>query len=449
MTAFWVNRLNESDSRLHKEEVLRQALSAATLGEFEPQVFLGLLKATYDPFITFGVKQVPVTVGLTDRENPWQDFNDLLNRLHMRTLTGNAARDALQELSQRFDSEQWNKFCAAVIQKDIRAGVSDKTINKIAKDTQYEVPIYGCQLATSGDDREITGRQRLEPKLDGVRMQLHVMFGEGDVYAFSYSRNGKLFDNFTHIEREVLDNITALIRSSRQSALYERGFVLDGEVTGSSFQELMRQARRKRDVQADDTVFHVFDIIPLEEFNAGWWQKPLEQRLDILHSMREIFGRMKSVALLPSIEVDLDYAEGRDVMHRYGRDCVEQGYEGIMIKDLRAPYECKRNTHWLKWKPTITVDLEVIDVEEGTGKNAGRLGALVCSGTDNGRVITVNVGSGYSDAERDALWSDRDLVIGRTVEVLADTVSQNQDGTYSLRFPRFSRFRDVLTGEKE
>lgn len=448
MTVRWVNRLNESDSRLHKEDVLKQALECAILGDYEAGVFMGLLRATYDPYIKFGVKQVPTTVGLVNRENPWDEFNALLNSLYTRALTGNAARETIEALSQRFDSVEWNGFCVNVIQKDIRAGITEKTINKVCRGTDYQVPVFDCQLATSGDDREITGRQRLEPKLDGVRMLLYVEFGQ-NVYAWSYSRNGKIFDNFGHIESEVLQNITPLLSSSGHGEMLSGGFVLDGEVVGKSFQELMRQARRKRDVQSDDTVFHVFDIIPREEFDNGLWRVPLEQRVNILHNMREVIGRMNSVALLPSIEVDLDYAEGKNQMRRYGFDCVAQGYEGVMIKNLAAPYECKRNTNWLKWKPTITVDLEVIDVEEGTGKNAGRLGALVCSGSDNGIDITVNVGSGFSDAERDALWADRTLVIGRPVEILADAVSKNQDGTYSLRFPRFSRFRDVFTGDKE
>jgi DNA ligase-1 len=105
-------------------------------------------------------------------------------------------------------------------------------------------------------------------------------------------------------------------------------------------------------------------------------------------------------------------------------------------------YECKRNTFWMKWKPTITVDLKVIALEKGTGRNKGRLGALVCEGEDEGKTISVNVGSGYSDSDRDDYWANSGDIIGRTVEVLADAITQNQDGTYSLRFPRFVRFRD-------
>jgi len=70
------------------------------------------------------------------------------------------------------------------------------------------------------------------------------------------------------------------------------------------------------------------------------------------------------------------------------------------------------------------------------------------AGVDNGRNIRVNVGSGLSDSDRDEYWTARDELLGHLVEVQADAVTQNQDGTYSLRFPRFLRFRDFETGEK-
>jgi DNA ligase-1 len=443
MSVSWINKLNESDSRLHKEDILLQALEASVLGSTNAINFLSFVKACYNPYVTFGVRQIPETVGITNSENPWSEFNELMLQLSQRRLTGHAARDAVQELSEKFDSDEWNLFLAPVLRRDLRAGISDKTINKICKKTDYEIPVFGCQLATNSEGRpEMKGIKRLEPKLDGVRMLLMVIpADDGETTIICFSRNGKQFDNFGHIEEQVRNNWVKMVRKAATSNL-SMGFVLDGEVIGNSFQELMRQARRKTDVQAEDSVYNVFDIIPLDAFREGHWNAQLEKRIKILEDMRPIIDTMPGLELLPHIMVDLDTAEGKDQLERYAKDNVNSGFEGIMIKSVDAPYECKRNTFWMKWKPTITVDLEVVGIEEGTGRNKGRLGALVCHGMDDGKEIGVNVGSGFSDEDRDNYWNNSNLIVGRTAEILCDVITQNQDGTYSLRFPRFVRFRD-------
>lgn len=447
MSVTWIQKLNESDSRLHKEDVIKQALEACVLGSVNAQRFLELVKACYNPYVTFGVRQVPNTVGIVDAENPWDEFNILLRELSQRELTGNKAHDAIETMAYRFDSNEWNNFLAPVIRRDLRAGISDKTINKVCKGTDYAIPVFGCQLATNCENRpEMKGTKRLEPKLDGVRVLLMVVVYNdfGDVVTNCYSRNGKMFENFTHIEEQVRNNFTKLVRTikDRYGSDLSKGFVLDGEVIGNSFQELMRQARRKENVQAEDSVFNVFDIIGLDDFRRGHWNAQLYKRIMLLEGMRPVIDNMPNVELLPHIMVDLDTAAGKDQFNRYCKDMVAQGFEGVMIKSVDAPYECKRNTFWMKYKPVITVDLTVVGLEEGTGRNEGRLGALVCEGEDDGKFISVNVGSGYSDEDRDNYWRDSNLIIGRTAEILCDVITQNRDGTYSLRFPRFVRFRD-------
>jgi DNA ligase-1 len=146
--------------------------------------------------------------------------------------------------------------------------------------------------------------------------------------------------------------------------------------------------------------------------------------------------------------VDLDTDEGQVRYKEINAKAIVGGYEGIMLKDPEAGYECKRSVAWLKLKPFIEVSLEVVDVEEGTGKNNGRLGAIVCEGVDDGKSIRVNVGSGFTDSDRDSFWNSRNKLPGQIVEVRADAVTQNQDGTYSLRFPRFKGFRGFVAGEK-
>ena len=427
----WISQLNESDSRLHKEDVLKRALVAGD------HVFLNGIRNCYNPYITFGVKQIPSTEGITGAPNPYEDFDELLAKLAARQLTGHAARDAILGMSLKFDSDEWNLFLAPILRRDMRAGFSDRTINKVCKGTEYVIPTFGCQLAANSEGRpEMVGTKWLEPKLDGARVLLVV---SDDNTATCYSRNGKVFDNFPHVEQQVLSNVYAI----RTYLRIKGGFVLDGEIMGKSFQDLMRQAQRKENVQTQDTVFNVFDILPLEDFKRGFWNAQLRKRLAILSDMQPVFDAMPNVTRVDSqIVVDLSTEEGRTKLHEYATEMVTAGFEGIMIKDMEAPYECKRNTFWMKWKPTITVDLPVIELEEGTGRNKGRLGALVCRGVDHGKEISVNVGSGFSDTERDLFWKQQEVIVGRTAEILCDVITQNQDGTYSLRFPRFVRWRD-------
>lgn len=76
------------------------------------------------------------------------------------------------------------------------------------------------------------------------------------------------------------------------------------------------------------------------------------------------------------------------------------GHEGLVLR--QGPVA-------IKVKPSDTLDLLVTGYEEGDGKHKGRLGFLV---TSKGRV-----GTGFSDAEREAFWAQRDLLIGKTIEV--------------------------------
>ena len=471
MSANYIKQLNEDNGRLHKEDVLKKALTAANLGSEVAIRFLCGLKACYNPYETFGIKQIPESIGIVNAENPWDEFFDLLQALSDRRLTGHDARDAVNDMSYRFDSDEWNLFLAPILRRDMRSGVSATTINKIVEKTNFQIPIFSCQLATNSEGRpEMKGIKRLEPKLDGVRVLMIVQGQQLSARATCYSRNGKVFDNFEHIESQILDNVAELYAARHcvggLGSDLTQGFVLDGEIVGNSFQELMRQARRKENVAAEDSVFHIFDIIPLSDFNRGHWNSPLTKRINLLHAMQNAIDKMPNVELLPHIEVDLDTHEGKSQLERYAQDMVAAGFEGIMIKDLDAPYVCDRSTFWMKWKPTITVDLQIVGAEEGTGRNKGRLGALVCAGEDAGREITVNVGSGYDDKFRAQIWADitgqpvtwkkkvkKEWVtmteypsgqnpIGRMVEIIADAVTHNQDGTYSLRFPRFDRFRD-------
>jgi DNA ligase-1 len=360
----------------------------------------------------------------------------LADQLINRELTGHAARDAIELFMSVATVEQWNGFYRRILIKDLRCGVSEKTVNKIAPGT---VPVFTCALAhdSAKHEKKMAGKKQIEVKLDGVRVLAVCKGGKVELF----SRNGKQFHNFDHIIAEIEAVLAA------KPAPYD--CVLDGEVMSADFQDLMKQLQRKDGKKATDAVLHLFDFIPLKDFLEGGWDKPQTYRSNLVkYWVLENQDLLEHVQALDWEDVDLDTPEGQERFVALNKQAVDGGYEGVMIKDIDAPYECKRTHAWLKAKPFIEVTLEVTDIEEGTGRNEGRLGAFVCEGVDDDRHIAVNVGSGFTDANRDDFWNHRDSVKGNLVEVRADAITQNQDGTYSLRFPRFKTFRGFEVGEK-
>ena len=420
-----IRELEADNSRLTKEAIIEREKDNVELLEG--------IQLALSPYITYGVKKVPKFSGPDGQGLPWEAFKELCELLATRQLTGDDARSAIELALSASTEAQWNDWYRRILIKDLRCGVSEKTVNKIVKGA---VPVFECMLAHDGANHEkkIKGVKLLEPKLDGVRCITIVDYSARTVV--QYTRNGKVLENFSHITDSLLTHIDDLGRS----------YVLDGEVVSDSFQTLMKQVHRKDDVQSGDARLMLFDMIPLSEFKEGKSTLGQRRRSNLLRSFKPTFDKCGNIDVIPQIEVNLDEMVGEVQFRAYNKEAIDKGFEGIMIKDPNAMYECKRSASWLKMKPFIEVSLTVLETEEGTGKNAGKMGALVCEGTEDGKLIKVNVGSGFTDEDRDDFWSCK--VDGQVVEVRADAITQNQDGTYSLRFPRFLRFRGFAVGEK-
>ena len=428
-----ISDLENHPSRLNKEAIIEVQAQSGNHEFFEG------CRLALDSMITFGLKQIP-EANVDGPGLPWDTFNAIVQKLRKRELTGNVARSAIDALMNTATKVQWNNWYRRILIKDLRCGVSEKTINKVVEKNypSYSIPVFSCQLAhdSANHESKVGGEKLIEVKLDGVRV-ITIVYPDGRVDQFS--RNGKELVNFELIKEQM----------SKCAGHYDVPMVFDGEVMSSSFQDLMKQVHRKSNVKANDAVLHLFDILTLEDFEAGIARVP-----QLLRSETLIGWHNTNKALLPNVEVvaheivNIDDIEGAKRFKQINQMAIDGGYEGIMIKDINAPYQCKRTYHWLKLKPFIEVSLSVTAVEEGTGRNVGKLGALVCEGVDDGKSIRVNCGSGFSDSDRDTFWSGRETIIDQIVEVRADAITQNQDGSYSLRFPRFIRFRGFDNGEK-
>jgi DNA ligase-1 len=443
----WIHKLNESNSKIHKLDVIAQALDAANLGAEDAKTFILCAWYANNSFEVFNVKKIPTTEGITGEANDMSVFITLLGDLKHRKVTGNNAIAHIERVSLGFDSDLWNDLLRPTLLKDLRVGATISSFNKVLKGTSYEIPRFECQLAVDSlkNPNKMKGKKQLESKLDGIRVLALVDKTYPEKCNVTlYSRSGKVLANFPHIEDQLKNQLNIYQADSPWTTNRIQKFMFDGEIVSENFQALMKQAQRKSNIDTTDSVYTIFDVIPIDDFNRGKWNVSQRKRSnEWLGVIRDrVNATCTSLHILEGIEVDLDTAEGNDIMERFGKDQVDMGYEGILVKDVDAPYVCKRRTNWMKWKPTISVDLEIVDMEEGSGKHKGRLGALVCKGMDQGQYIEVNVGGGFTDAQRDEFWKFKDDLIGDIVEIKADAVTQNQNGTYSLRFPRFLTFRD-------
>ena len=152
-----------------------------------------------------------------------------------------------------------------------------------------------------------------------------------------------------------------------------------------------------------------------------------------------------------------------DELLAYEEDCLNDGYEGLIVRDLDAPYKCGRSTakeqYLLKLKRFTDAEAVVIGFEErmhngnaatvsalGRTKRSsakanksgrGDLGALVCRTAEG---VEFNIGTGFSDADRALIWERRDQFLGQLAKFKYFAVGQKE----APRHPVFLSWRDRI-----
>lgn len=427
-----IKALEETNSRLEKEQILLDASKEPFAEEF----FLGF-RIALNPYIQTNIKKIKPGHMEDGPGLIFRAFDELVQKLHNREITGNVAAAEVDSARLKCTQDQWDYWYRRILLKNMKCGTSTATFNKIAKkvNPDWVVPGFGVQLAVdSAGEIPTSGLWQVEIKLDGVRALTIVENG----VASMFSRNGKPLDNFPHIALQIQNEV---------NRIFGCDMVLDGEVMSDSFQDLMKQLHRKSDVKTTDATLYLFDMMTLEEFKADSIR---QNQLERSQSLAEFIENadMPNVRHVDFEVLDMGTPEGQARYLEINNAAIEGGYEGVMLKDVTAKYERKRTKAWQKAKPFIEVTLEAVDVEVGTGKNSARMGNLICEGEVDGVIVRVSVGSGFRDYDRDKIWAVKHAVIGHLVEVRADAVTKNQNGTYSLRFPRFKTFRGFEAGEQ-
>ena len=302
MSSIVIKLLESDNSRLFKEDVIKQQAEA------EHTHFFTGCRMALDSLFTFGVKQVPQAT----KDGPGLNFGEffyLAQQLNQRELTGHDARDAILEAMEKSTMDEWNYWYRRILIKDLRCGVSEKTVNNVIKKLgkrydEYKIPVFTCMLAhdSANHEKKMVGKKFLDTKLDGVRV-ITIYNADNDTVGM-YSRNGKELNNFGHIADEILNTL---------ASQFSESMVLDGEVVSETFQDLMKQVHRKSNVNATDARLALFDILPLKEFQAGKSKLGCADRHKQLVELGKTLKEDSSMFVLEKIEVDLDNKDGQKV----------------------------------------------------------------------------------------------------------------------------------------
>lgn len=386
----------------------------------------------YDPFVTTGLKIKKIEKELPESAQSYNtldcNFIDLLKKLEVNN-TGSYKENYL--VRQFIDKHaNFKDLIIKTVTKTLKLGVQASSINKALPNCCRTFDVMLAQKYFDDPDKLVPDGTEfiLTTKLDGVRC---VLINEENNPKF-FSRQGQMFEGLIELEQEA--------------KLLPTGFVYDGELLlnkqGLESKDLYRETMKvvSADKEKLNVNFNIFDMLPIEDFKNGYSEKPAKLRkLDIMNLFdREdlTLNHMKEVKVLY-------YGDNKDVINSLLDDVTKAGGEGLMINLAESPYECKRSKGLLKVKKMQTADVRVIGIEEGTGKNVGKVGALKIEfiGPD-GNVYQNDVGSGLTDELREDFWNNQDKVLNKIIEIKYFEISSNQNGTYGLRFPVFKWVRE-------
>lgn len=337
----------------------------------------------------------------------------------VKQLSGNELISYLTILNNFDDLSK--KWITRILCKNLRCGISLTSINKVLTQLNTQtINRFGVQLCG-----KITKPSEwfeypcyVSTKYDGFRC---VISKVGQKIQMT-SRQGKTVDFVPEITNELLK--------------FNFDFVFDGEIIAKNFNEI--QTRIGRKIQNLNKIeglkYVVFDILSLNNTDVKCLTEQDRYRMLRLNlaEFRSEFIKLEK----------RDFCYSLQDLERLYNEAIENNEEGVVIKRLHRPYEDGSRTNWIKLKPILEHSFRVIDVYPGTGKYENTIGSILV--TDKYSKVYAKVGSGLTDLIRIQLerrLADKSL-IDSIVDVKYNEITSNKNGTYSLRFPRFLKFRD-------
>lgn len=350
----------------------------------------------------------------------------ILNRLNVFASQSGVSKHDKQEFSDlvRACGPEAVSVVNRILDKDLRCGASVQTFRAALPAYEDLLPVHhpmkgiddlGKFYKAAGDRKNICW----SIKLDGTRC--HAVVDMSSRSVLYLSSNGKEIPNFKCFDKELIRAAWSL-----QRIFCWDHIIFDGEVINVSgdFSRHMSQFRRLKDMDASGFRFRIFDVLPkFRPFHTAFMTRYGKLLLDSGLPLWRPGSYDSPCSVLEHLPLE-------ESPRSLAKRMISHGFEGIMLKTYDGIYEDKRVNYWCKIKAVHTEDLPVVGKVEGTGKYAGTLGALIVRRGD----VEVEVGSGFTDAERAEFWVESPKCI--------EVKYQEALASGSLRFPVFVRVRD-------
>ena len=332
----------------------------------------------------------------------------------------------VQAFIQLVNDEVEREFYTKLLAKTLRLGVTAKTVNQVIPGLIHE---WEIQQAYPIDKYPLRDNVwfSLTQKLNGVRATYY----KGQLYA----RSGVPYEGLDHIIDTLnIDALDGMVFDG-ELTLKDKGALSDNEAFRAATGIINSDALYKTEI-----CYTIFDVISERDFTErGESSVDYLARRNYLDSHLAVkVADSDCVSVLPVLYSGYDQSKIDELLDQM----VREDKEGLMV-NLNVPYKCKRHNGILKVKRFYTMDLPITRCEEGTGRLAGTLGALVLDFKGN----EVKVGSGFTDEQRDSIWvHHRHDIIGTLCEVKYKEVSSDKKtGAESLQFPVFVGLRTDKT----
>ncbi len=331
---------------------------------------------------------------------------------------------------------------------------------KLKMNANHPLKVMLYQKALTIDDAfGIVGKPAaIEYKYDGFRLQVH---RTDDTIKLFTRRLEDVTKQFPDVVSVVRENVKA------------RSFILDCEVIGIDmktgkwlpFQKISRRIKRKYDI--DQTVREIPVIINFFDAMMADGKSlidvPFSERRKHIESVVSEGDGIKVARHIITDDVEK--------VNDFYKESLSKGNEGIMMKNLSAPYKPgSRVGYGIKIKPTMdNLDLVIVGADYGEGKRVGWLSSfhLACYDSDSGEYLTIGkMGTGIKEkSEEGTSFGELTELLrphiteekGKTVAIRPVVVievafeeiqkSSKYSSGFALRFPRLVRLRDDRMAE--